>query len=109
MHNHTPGPWGHRPSSGKLHIDPIHRDGFESVTSGRDFFEVYVSGQDHTERLANAALIAAAPDLLRALKRAHWMLAEIHAGNTFSEAAMWAEIEQAGAALRRAEAWIDAH
>ena len=69
---HTPGPWTIRPQSVKVHIDPPHRDCFEHIRMGeRDFFNVYVSGGHRAERLANAALVAAAPEMLYALKCIH--------------------------------------
>lgn len=78
MTKHTPGPWGHKPSHGKSYLDPVHRDGFEAVSSGRDFFEVYVSGRDRGERLANAALIASAPELLEALEKIAFSDGSLH-------------------------------
>lgn len=70
MSTHTPGPW-------RLHEGSIFgHAGYIGITSpAHDFLaEVVVKMDDDTERsprlLANARLIAAAPDLLAALQRA---------------------------------------
>jgi hypothetical protein len=62
---HTPGPWQFydlRPHDDGLgYIRPLPEDGLEIAHHGD-------SGRSREENLANAALIAAAPDLLAALK-----------------------------------------
>lgn len=65
---HTPGPWRVAPDAARESITPIHS------ASGKN-----VAATPHTERgIADAALIAAAPDLLAALK----ILAD-HASETY--------------------------
>ena len=82
---HTPGPWSVgdtrvTQSSGLKHIEvPVHVGRF-GVSPGRGncFAIVYMGGrgaisQDHLDVEANAKLIAAAPDMYRALEEA-WKL-----------------------------------
>lgn len=58
---HTPGPWTGRPS-----FDPVCIWGTQYV--GLEFAFSCAPGDKRSEYLANARLIAAAPDLLEALK-----------------------------------------
>ncbi len=59
MSQHTPGPWDYYEEEGRYCIAANGEDGGEgiAVTAGR-----------HYDRESNAALIAAAPDLLDALQ-----------------------------------------
>lgn len=66
MSKHTPGPWQH---SVKLSGSENHR-GFRILTAdGWALADVQPADEDGIEGEANARLIAAAPDLLEALKR----------------------------------------
>ena len=75
MTKHTPGPWkcsqhlGH--FSWSVHMDAGDRGRGSTIVDG-------VGGIDREQRLANARLIAAAPDLLEALEAAlrkiEWIL-----------------------------------
>ena len=66
MSKHTPGPWQH---SVRLSASENHR-GFSIWTAdGWALADVQPADEDGTEGEANARLIAAAPDLLEALKR----------------------------------------
>jgi len=67
MSKHTPGPWGTEESL------PRGDDGHISVWvshHGNGITEI-VRGENLKERRANARLIAAAPEMLEALNRAH--------------------------------------
>lgn len=74
MSKHTPGPWKAKKSSGGKYI--------AISGSASDYFvdldcEVDSDDKDQEIAEANAALIAAAPDLLAALERATLLLTEI--------------------------------
>ena len=77
---HTPGPW---------HVDPGFL--FDVVASdGRDVAETHLSDgheRPDDERWANAILIAAAPDMLRALEAASHALRCYQYGNGSPELA----------------------
>src|SRR5689334_13577263 len=91
---HTPGPWRVRAQSGEIEIvaDPEGRFSPECL--------VRIKGQRNAA--ANAALIAAAPDLLEALERLCRVMAVGSAGrNDREKGAAW---EYAQAAIRRAKA-----
>jgi hypothetical protein len=73
---HTPGPWLWRNKSGSL-----HRAGEPPYTYGDTVLEPsyeYESGVDTTISEDDAALIAAAPDMLAALKSLDAIVSEIH-------------------------------
>jgi hypothetical protein len=60
---HTKGPW--RASGGSLTVPKCH----VMSGNGKDSYALaHVFGESDTERMANARLIAAAPELLEALK-----------------------------------------
>jgi hypothetical protein len=66
---HTPGPWrldayrdSGRPNPGTIVADNPHGEGAEEVASIN-----WIAGGFHAEQVANARLIAAAPELLEAL------------------------------------------
>ena len=66
---HTPGPWTAR---------RMHTGGFDIMDPrNRDVVTVYGGGVETESREANARLIAAAPDLLDALKRARRYVADL--------------------------------
>ena len=69
MSKHTPGPWK-ADDKGKAVFIPLRAHHCEQLGMQVGF----VSWEDDKESLANARLIAAAPDLLEALKRAHTWL-----------------------------------
>ena len=67
---HTPGPWrlhtyldSGRPNPGSIVADNPHGEGAEEVASIK-----WIGGGFHAEQAANARLIAAAPELLEALR-----------------------------------------
>jgi len=70
MNEHTPGPWviGDRNRAGDFYIKPVHGN------AGKNYVAIVVSQGDLTlteipgDADANAHLIAAAPDLMAALK-----------------------------------------
>jgi hypothetical protein len=66
---HTPGPWK-ADDKGKAVFIPLRAHHCEQLGIQVGF----VSWEDDKESLANARLIAAAPELLEALKRAHTWL-----------------------------------
>lgn len=73
MSEHTPGPW-------EVFLDDDFYPGIEAkdrrysiIVFGDEGGDCGVQGKTHEEALANARLIAAAPDLLEAL----WVFAEI--------------------------------
>lgn len=85
---HTPGPWAVYGEAGQ-HV---------RTEAGLSEFRVYKIGHQ-----ADAALIAAAPDLLAALKHAETALYDaMHAGNLSSEYAGGA-IKVVNAAIEKAE------
>lgn len=61
---HTPGPWQHYDDS----ADATHRH--QIAAFGKTVAHVYCTKGDETSDAANARLIAAAPDLLEAARRA---------------------------------------
>ena len=65
---HTPGPW--RTGAGACHTVYGHAVG-RPRTSDPVVANCYSTGDNSKEDAANARLIAAAPDLLEALRRAH--------------------------------------
>lgn len=75
---HTPGPWRlERPRSGHK----IHVSGFGWLRFARVWAEV--GGQPNAEGEANARLIAAAPEMLEALKKARDGLMQLPASLAF--------------------------
>lgn len=86
MSKHTPGPWIH--------------DGQHVYAKGS--FKLYVEGTRFGAKgslVANARLIAAAPDLLAALK----LCAGVVAGETLHKDALILALTKAQAAIRKAE------
>ena len=61
MNYHTPGPWHHAPDE---HID----DGFVILDASGDVIATVSADFDLNTELANARLIAAAPELFESLK-----------------------------------------
>jgi hypothetical protein len=68
--SHTPGPWHW--DSDPVKGDPTGRIRYRVCTTGKTITQVYYSSFEggHTNAVADAKLIAAAPDLLEALKKA---------------------------------------
>lgn len=67
MSTHTPGPWF-------VKVNPI----WHAVRSyNSDYVAEHIRGASDAQRAANARLIAAAPDLLEALKRAVKVIHEL--------------------------------
>lgn len=95
---HTPGPWtieGHPQGTGFRVADANKRSvaAFPSTSRRPD-----------DERIANARLIAAAPELLAALKEAHRLLPSlIHTSTDIDAVELGDAIERARAAIARAE------
>ena len=84
---HTPGPWTAR---------RMHTGGFDIMDPrNRDVVTVYGGGVETESREANARLIAAAPDLLEALKS---LVANLAEGDFISET----RIDAARAAIAKA-------
>lgn len=84
MSKHTPGPWVHIPASYPNHEHQINNDNGSLVASVPD---------SRLNAAANAQLIAAAPELLDALRHAVQML-----GNQYSAESRekgWKAIEKA--------------
>lgn len=71
MSKHTPGPW----------VKGVMSDYVAKSASGEIIAELPCSKASSEERAANARLIAAAPDLLGALKRAMNELAQCTQGD----------------------------
>jgi hypothetical protein len=93
MSQHTPGPWQvDAEDSDLFHQDEarfwINADGLQHIG--------YVDGPRTAERIANARLIAAAPDLLAALKAIEF---QVRQGKVFERDAC---ITQARAAIAKA-------
>lgn len=77
MSNHTPGPWLFDEESGAITTHKRIAKGITRITTVRlGWAEPFES-----EQIANARLIAAAPDLLEALQLCRWHMYE-HASNT---------------------------
>lgn len=66
MSAHTPGPWRVFPG----HFPGIDANSDSVVLFGRHYEDCGIRGVNEEERLANANLIAAAPDMLAALRDA---------------------------------------
>ena len=80
---HTPGPWVASQAAGNWYsrrwcISSTHYGTNPNVTDGRNAI-ADVMGNTEDQARANAALIAAAPDLLAALQDAAVLLDEYHA------------------------------
>lgn len=72
---HTPGPWKHVPRARDGHADIIQHKGNPFIQVGAPWAESPVIDYPHeNEQTANARMVAAAPDLLYALKEAKSML-----------------------------------
>jgi len=105
---HTPGPWPfERTGDGKRYVVG---EGLVEGPHGYEVAEVYSDDCDPDEALANARLIAAAPDMLAALKSADHALTQFVAfeldareimGNTNFEIVK-CERERARAAIAKA-------
>lgn len=102
---HTPGPWkaSTRHRSGKddgevavAILPPFGPNGSAKTAVARALLQQTSPGQyDHEQMHANARLIAAAPDLLAALKRAHMVMC-VEGENDLDEwNAVLAEVEAA--------------
>ena len=86
MSKHTPGPWKY---GSKLTFSENHR-GFSvwQIHHGWALASVQPADADGNEGEANARLIAAAPDLLEALKRVALILGSQHAALEVIDAAI---------------------
>ncbi len=62
MSKHTPGPWGCIDTSNHAHDYRLTKPDGSTLP-------LHVEANDHSEQRANARLIAAAPDLLKALQK----------------------------------------
>jgi len=67
---HTPGPWHYRPVVHEIQAGPFNVKVAQMPMDGQ--------GRSYDENLANAAIIAAAPDLLEACKQIVWKLSHNH-------------------------------
>ena len=89
---HTPGPWAyHNTPTPFIHV----------AAGGLPICQIYTStahGQSMGEQFANARLIAAAPELLEALKAC----AAVCAGETMNKRGLISALEQARAAIAKA-------
>jgi hypothetical protein len=97
MDKHTPGPWAHHPEDNIITAAGAGRITLIEFQAR----SLYVSIE---ERDANARLIAAAPDLLEALRSARlelWRLLDAK-GITPKDASEWPEIACADAAIKKA-------
>ena len=99
---HTPGPWTAR---------RMHTGGFDIMDPrNRDVVTVYGGGVETESREANARLIAAAPDLLEALRQllSNAEIARHHLrndeGGSLIGSALWDTIGQAERAILKATA-----
>jgi hypothetical protein len=101
MSKHTPGPWACTPTSNHAHYRLTRPNGSP--------LPYQAEANDHSEQRANACLIAAAPDLLAALRRLE--AAAFQRENTMGDvsrlldvkAELAAAAKQAGAAIAKAE------
>ncbi len=93
---HTPGVWGDKGRSRHQHVCiPLRAVHCERL----GFYVAFVSDERNGEPEANARLIAAAPELLAALKSC----AAVCAGETLNKSALVNALEQARAAIAKAE------
>lgn len=99
---HTPGPWAVQKQS--------HREGFKYVVCGEDFWPaaIFSDGRDNAGTAeANAALIAAAPKMLEALRglvatlEAAWAEKQLTAPR-FVQCQLGEEVKRANAAISKA-------
>lgn len=75
MSKHTPGPWA-MPDSGKGRISKVGANGgWDGLIATADCGDY---ARSKSEGLANARLIAAAPDLLEALQNLSIVMQELH-------------------------------
>lgn len=65
---HTPGPWHW--DSDPIKGDPLNRVRYRVVAEGRTITQCYYTSDETGQAEADARLIAAAPDLLRAAREA---------------------------------------
>jgi hypothetical protein len=93
---HTPGPWNALKKRGRGFVVDVPCGGFEF---GYRVAEVHVGEKPDSEIVANAHLIAAAPELLEALKE----IAPDYAPHVGCECDQCAPILRAFAALAKAE------
>lgn len=106
---HTPGPWGMetvRTSCGVCHkVGPWPHKWRAGATMSACIYDDYPSPPEGTDTmLANARLIAAAPELLAALiaaKQEMWLIARPQW--TMADFKNWAVIQQIDAALEKAD------
>ncbi len=73
---HTPGPWKWKGEPGRSHLSAREHEEYEGVLGYADFEGMWPSTHRNEEDAANMRLIAAAPDLLEALKS--WIERECH-------------------------------
>jgi len=99
MSRHTPGPWDASGQGGEFTIWRRYRDG-EGRRVHRPVAQALdVAGMSFEERAANAGLIAAAPDLLAALRA----LVDLDDGDKPSLWPISAELEAGRVAIAKAE------
>ena len=97
---HTPGPWSqsHRRGSDGLYSTQVFDADGQSIAT-LEWHAVLIEGGVRTDRAENARLIAAAPDLLAAVRR---LVAAYYSADT----AEGADISEYEAAISDAEAAI---
>jgi hypothetical protein len=98
---HTPGPWfqSHRKTAPDSYNTQVYTQNGEAICTLAWYPKPEVNGVVGTYREANARLIAAAPELLAALKACHLQMLQ---SNNDSEYAIEAN-EMAKAAIAKAE------
>lgn len=99
MSEHTPGPWSldHQNSGGGQNIVDQHRRHVAHTSCFIDHNERHGGSIGDSEALANASLIAAAPDMLAALRAA-----ESYIGGQHIDQANTAAYRIVGAAITKA-------
>ncbi len=100
MTAHTEGPWEIFQSPNCTHPG-IEADNFSIVVYGNGSDKAGVKGKDPETMIANASLIASAPELL-ALARATESLMGVCAGDEFEDCEFRQLLEQATAAIAKA-------
>lgn len=87
QHRHTPGPWElDRQSVIGGEVFRVHKSETRFVAT------INAIGNAYSENLANAQLIAAAPELLEALKETFQTLTNIVGNADYPKAKEWAEL-----------------
>lgn len=104
MSGHTPGPW----AVARNHTDPAHRNSIIDIEGGEFVNGLSIAiifGCDrHPEKFANARLIAAAPELVAALRCAEALLDQpvLHTDSDNASGILRGDIRAALVAIRTA-------